>query len=29
MEGLIDEIHAWTGIDKELLLYHLADYKDE
>ncbi len=29
MEGLVEEIHAWTGIDKDFLLYHLIARKDE
>lgn len=29
LEGLIEELHAWAGIDKDLLLYHMSDRKDE
>ena len=25
MEGLINEMHAWLGLDKDFLLYHLGD----
>ena len=28
-EGLIEEVHLWTGINKDLLRYHLAEEKDE
>jgi hypothetical protein len=29
MEGLINEMHAWLGLDKDFLLYHLGELKDE
>lgn len=29
MEGLVEEVHAWTGIDKNFLLSQLLDKKDE
>ncbi len=27
--GLIDELSAYAGIDRDFLLYHLSDLKDE
>ena len=29
MEGFINELHAWLGLDKDFLLYHLSDFKNE
>ena len=29
LEGLVKEINAWADIDKDLLIYHLGDYKDD
>jgi hypothetical protein len=27
--GLIDELSAYAGLDRDFLLYHLSDLKDE
>ncbi len=29
LEGLIKELEEWAGIDRDLLLYHLSDSKDD
>ena len=29
MEGMINELHSWLGLDKDFLLYHLGELKDE
>lgn len=29
IEGMINEMHAWLGLDKDFLLYHLGELKDE
>ncbi len=29
VDDLIEELHAWVGIDKDFLLYHLSDSKNE
>jgi hypothetical protein len=28
-QGLIDELSAYAGLDKDFLLYHFSDLKDE